>query len=78
MSNYLEKLRKMQVEVGSIDELRERIQKATTVKQMNEIRDACVKFIESDHSILKEWQEKYWSLKNCPTCGQTNPNQQPF
>jgi len=74
MSGYIEKINNMQVEVASIDELRQKIQNATTVKQMNQTRMACVKFMKSEPSILKEWQTKYWSLKNCPTCGQTRKN----
>lgn len=60
------------IEVSTIEELKGLIQKANTLNQMDDLRYACVKFMKTDHDILKLWQDKYWSLKRCPTCGHLN------
>lgn len=57
------------IEVDTIDNLRALIQKAKSVSEMDDLRYACVKLMRINHGILKEWQDKYWSLKRCPTCG---------
>ncbi len=58
------------VEIDTIEHLRQLIADATSVGQMNDLRYASVKFMNSGHpEILKEWQSKYWTLKRCPTCG---------
>ena len=47
--------------------LYEKIENADSIKKMNELR---VEVVEAkDIQILKKWQEKYWSFKKCPTCG---------
>ena len=69
--SYAEKILAMQVEVEDVGELHRRIESATKLKQLNEIRMACVALMKQDNSLLKKWQDKYWSLKNCPTCGRT-------
>jgi hypothetical protein len=56
-------------EVPDIATLRDLISKAKSVGEMNDLRNACVKWMHEETSILKEWQDKYWSLKKCPTCG---------
>jgi len=71
MDSYAEKIQKMQVAVTDVNELHNIIENATVLKQLNEIRMACVELMKQDSSILKKWQDKYWSLKNCPTCGKT-------
>lgn len=55
----------------TIEEIHQKISEATTLKQINELRMACVKLMKKDKSVLTKWQKKYWSLKNCPTCGAT-------
>ncbi len=39
----------------------------------DQLRMACESLMKEDKNILKTWQEKYWSLKNCPHCGRTMP-----
>lgn len=73
MSEYTEKLKSMQIEVDDIKMLRQKISEATTLKQINKLRMAVVKLMKKEPSLLKEWQAKFWSLKNCPTCGKTRP-----
>jgi len=58
-----------QVDVSDIDELYEMIELAQTLKAINSIRMACVEKMKEHPAVLKLWQAKYWSLKNCPTCG---------
>lgn len=60
---------KTQQEFENISELRNAIIAANSVRKINELRMSCVKFMKEDSSVLKEWQNKYWSLKRCPTCG---------
>lgn len=56
--------------VATIEELNYLIQNAKTTNEMDDLRFACVKFMNSGHpEVLKKWQDKYWSLKKCPTCG---------
>ena len=58
------------IEVETIGKLRELIQDTKCVNEMNDLRWACVKFMHDGYpEIVKEWQEKYWALKKCPTCG---------
>lgn len=73
MNDYAKRLMDMQTEVDDIEELHQKIFEASTLKQINEIRMACVKLMKKDKSILKKWQKKFWSLKNCPACGKTRP-----
>ena len=47
--------------------IEEKIGRANSVKEMNALRDEVVKVMTP--SILKQWQDKYWALKQCPTCG---------
>ena len=57
-------------EVEIVANLRQLIQDSKCVNEMNDLRYACVKFMNNGHpEILKEWQSKYWALKKCPTCG---------
>ena len=60
---------KKQLEITDPDEMRHKIESATTIRQMNELRMSCVELMKESPDILKKWQDKYWSLKNCPTCG---------
>lgn len=57
----------------SIDELLLKIEKATKVKEMDKLRPNTVSFLRDPRGreLLEAWQKKYWSLKNCPTCGHT-------
>jgi hypothetical protein len=57
------------IEVETVDKLRQLIQNAECVNEMDDLRYACVKHMNNHPEILKEWQDKYWSLKRCPTCG---------
>jgi hypothetical protein len=58
------------IEVETVEKLRQLIQDANCVNEMDDLRYACVKFMNNGHpDVLKEWQDKYWSLKRCPTCG---------
>ena len=57
------------VEVESIEKLRELIKVAVCVNEIDDLRWACVKFMYSDPSILKEWQAKYREFKRCSVCG---------
>ncbi len=71
MSDYIEKLMGMQIEVKDVGKIRQKISEAITLKQINEIRMACVEAMKDEPSLLKEWQAKFWSLKNCSACGAT-------
>lgn len=57
------------VEVESLEKLKTLIESAKTVHEMNDLRYACVKWMKVDNGVLKTWQDKYWALKTCPTCG---------
>ncbi len=58
------------IEVETIDKLRQLILNAHCINEMDDLRYACVKFMNNGHpEILKEWQDKYWQLKKCPICG---------
>jgi hypothetical protein len=55
--------------VETIDKLNQLIKDAKSIDEMDDLRYACVKFMNNGHpEILKIWQDKYWSLKKCPTC----------
>ena len=59
-----------QVEVASLGELHELINNAASITEMDDLRYACVKFMDAgEHQIVKEWQSKYQTLKVCPVCG---------
>lgn len=63
------------VEVESIEELNELINNADCVEEINDLRYACVKLMNNGHpEILKIWQDKYWNLRKCPTCGRLKSN----
>ena len=48
-------------------ELEERIEKAKTLKVLNSMR---LEVVESKSTeILKLWQDKFWEMKKCRTCG---------
>lgn len=49
--------------------LEEKIDAAKSVKDMDNLRDDVVATMRTNPSLLKKWQDKYWSLKRCPTCG---------
>ncbi len=58
------------VEVESIEKLKQLINDANCVNETNDLRYACVKYMNNGHpEILQLWQTKYWNLKKCPTCG---------
>jgi len=56
-------------QIDTVAELRQLINNAKSVDEMDDLRYATVKHMKTDSGILKEWQDKYWSLKICPTCG---------
>ncbi len=56
-----------QIEVLDIGELAIMIGKCESVREINELRLTTVK--TQNVLVMKLWQEKFWSLKNCPTCG---------
>ena len=43
--------------------IKEKIIKATTVTQMNKLREEVVKEMRSDKTVLTLWQTKYFNLK---------------
>lgn len=47
--------------------LKEKIEQATNLKQMNALRMEIVK--AKDAVILKLWQDKFWGMKKCSQCG---------
>lgn len=49
------------------EELKDKISKSNNLDSINNLRMDVVKSHNGD--ILKLWQDKYWSLKRCPTCG---------
>jgi hypothetical protein len=58
------------IEVATVDELKTRIETNTRISEMDDLRYACVKYMNNGHpEVLKLWQDKYWALKRCPTCG---------
>jgi hypothetical protein len=58
------------IAVNTIEELNHLIESAQSINAMDGLRYACVKFMNSGYpEVLKKWQDKYWSLKRCPTCG---------
>lgn len=58
------------VQVDTVEDLKSRIEQASCIHEMDDLRYSCVKYMNSGHpEVLKLWQDKYWSLKRCPTCG---------
>ena len=58
------------IEIESVDELKLKINKASCISEMNDLRWACVKHMNSGHpEVTKLWQDKYWRLKKCSACG---------
>ncbi len=49
--------------------LKEKIFQATNLKQINALRMEVVE--AKDAVILKLWQDKFWGMKKCQTCGQS-------
>lgn len=49
--------------------LRDKITAAKNIRDINALRTEVVAEMKNDHAVLKLWQDKYWSLKTCPTCG---------
>jgi len=43
--------------------IKEKIIKATSVRQMNAIRKEVVEEMHKDKTVLTLWQSKYWKLK---------------
>jgi hypothetical protein len=68
-NGWAEKMESIQIPVDSIEELEHRINTSTTVQDINSVRFAVVELMKTKPSILKMWQDKYWSLVRCPTCG---------
>lgn len=56
-----------QKEISEPDKLKAAIEKACCRAELNELRLSVVKI--HDMSLLKIWQDKYWSMGKCPTCG---------
>jgi|GEM_PF-3741419 len=75
---YVKKILANQKDIEDISEMYEAIESATSVKEMNRLRKSCVQLMKQDKNILNAWQKKYWSLKNCPHCGRTMPNDNDF
>jgi hypothetical protein len=63
----MKNLMKEQKEVTDVNELARLIKGACCISELDTLRLACVKF--HDSRILKLWQDKYWGMKQCPTCG---------
>ncbi len=61
---------KIQKEFKSVEDLEIAIEKAGSIKIMNQLRVSVITFIKTKPSLLKLWQNKYWSLKKCHACGQ--------
>ena len=59
--------------IEDVGEMFEAIEQAETVTEMNTLRVACVDLMKQDKNVLLTWQKKYWSLKNCSSCGQSMP-----
>ena len=58
------------IQIDDVGELRQRIDTANCVNEINDLRYACVYHMNNGHpEILKIWQDKYLALKTCPTCG---------
>ena len=53
----------------SYADLLERIEKSATLKEIDSLREDSVFHMHQVPEVLKIWQDKYWSLKICPTCG---------
>jgi len=51
----------------AMETIKETIENAKNLDEINALRMEVVK--SKNDSILKLWQDKYWSMKNCPTCG---------
>jgi hypothetical protein len=49
--------------------IEEKIAKANSIRAMNLLREEVVQKMKTNPSVLKLWQDKYWALKRCPTCG---------
>ena len=49
--------------------LKSKIEAANTLKSINKLRLEVVENMTSENGLLELWQDKYWSLKKCPTCG---------
>jgi hypothetical protein len=43
--------------------------RAERITQKPKEQETEVELMGKAPDILKKWQDKYWSLKNCPTCG---------
>jgi hypothetical protein len=68
-NDWIEKMKSIQIPVDSIEEIEHRINTATTVQDINSVRFALVGLMKIKPSILILWQDKYWSLVRCPSCG---------
>jgi hypothetical protein len=59
-----------QLEITDPNELRTAIDNAKTKKDMDALRMAVVKMPSGvKGEILEYWQDKFWKLRRCPTCG---------
>lgn len=58
-----------QVDIKDYDELRKKIREAKSVKAINSLRMSCVELMKLYPEVLKMWQNKFYSLTVCPTCG---------
>jgi hypothetical protein len=77
-NGWAEKMESIQIPVDSIEELEHRINTSTTVQDINSVRFAVVELMKTKPSILKMWQDKYWSLVRCPTCGKMKTEDWPW
>lgn len=71
MRNILDTHFGKQITGLSAEDLLEKILRASTIKEMNSLRENAVAFLKDirGREILEKWQKKYWSLKTCQTCG---------
>ena len=54
----------------TMDQLLNKIALAKNVKEIDALREDIAFHMHTDSRVLKIWQDKYWSLRCCPTCGQ--------
>ena len=58
-----------QKEFNNICDYGDAIRNAKSLKELNCLRNAGVKF--RDVPLLKLWQERYWAFKKCSGCAKT-------
>lgn len=52
-----------------MDALRRKIDEAKSLNALNSLRAEVISEIKQDPALLKYWQDRYWGMRTCRTCG---------